>query len=746
MGVVMRRLSASLTCVALLGSMLGPAALASDASPAPDHDTTSATRAGSIVMGPPLEQSLAGWREIGRAPTRLADDGAEVFLGHAKLGVVDDRLVLVGRSCPADDGRCSLATWSSDDALTWTQTPIPGTEPEITDLASASDRLVAIGTDGLGRKRAAAMWATGDGVEWASIPAPLARKAGRILATGDTTVVQADEALWASHDGTRWQRLSKPPAGRAVAGPSGFISWRGGGQDQFVPTELWHSPDGASWTQVRLPKALRGGNPAFGEIQVESLGDLWVLIPKEKAPRSIFTSRDGQRWRQVPRPLGMHGGYVWWMARVGDDVQASGTLYEPRLALWSWDLGKRSGKAEPYRGRSQSFGAPVRWGDGYVAVGSDGRCNGGALTVWRWEPPSPGPKPDAALERTGASVPPECWAWSRGSHSLRYAHTSTLLDDARILLVGGVSGTGASDLDTTEVFDPAVESFELTGYLVEGRDLATATRLADGRVLIAGGKTGDGAIDTAELYDPATGLFSTTGSRIRPGAPDDAVLLDDGRVLLIDGRAAEVYDPETGTFAAISRMGRVRTEGKLARLPDGRVLVVGGAAGKRGRAAAEVFDPVTMSFEPRELERSLTGGHTLTTLQDGRVLIVGGKGEPGAAHLYDPATGSFEPIGPPERPRYGHAAVLAPDGRVLLISGLGERGTSRTIEAYDPTTRTFTSAGQTKRPRIWAGATLLEDGRVLVSGGKHENGNVEATAELYDPTTGKSAFIKPNVP
>ena len=737
----MKRLSISLTVAALLGSTLGPASLASNAALAPDHDTSAA---GSIVMGPPIEQSLGGWSEFGRATARLAD-GSEVFLGQASLGVTGDRLVLVGKSCSTDDTRCSPAVWFSDDALTWTQTPIPGTKPAVTDLASTPDGLVAIGTDKQGRKRAAAMWASRDAQEWATIPAPPARKAGRILSTGDVTVVQADEALWTSPDGTRWQRLGKPPAGRAVAGPSGFISWSGGGQGRSAPTELWHSSDGTGWTRVRLPKPLRGGHPAFGEIQVRSIGDLWILIPKEKAPKSIFTSRDGRRWRQVPRPPGMHGGYVWWIARVGNEIQASGTLYEPRLGLWSWKLGQRSGKAEPFRGRGQYFGAPVPWKEGYIAIGTDGRCDD-ALTVWRWEQPSPDPTSGAALARTGASVPPECWNRSKETHSMRYSHTSTLLDDGRVLVVGGIGGTGASDLDTAEVFDPTVQSFGLTGYLVEGRDLATATRLADGRVLVAGGMTLDGPIDSAELYDPATGLFTSTGSRTRVGAPDDAVLLDDGRVLVIEGRHAELYDPATGTFVAISRMSQVRDAGKLARLPGGRVLIVGRTAGKGGHAAAEVFDPVAMSFEPRELDRSLTGGHTLTTLQDGRVLVAGGQGEPRAAHLYDPTTGSFEPVGPLERSRSGHLAVLVPDGRVLLVSGLGERATSRSIEAYEPTTRTFALAGQTKRPRIWAAATLLEDGRVLMSGGKHENGNVEATAESYDPTTGKSDFIKPGVP
>ena len=72
----------------------------------------------------------------------------------------------------------------------------------------------------------------------------------------------------------------------------------------------------------------------------------------------------------------------------------------------------------------------------------------------------------------------------------RARYSATLLTDGRVLLAGG-QGPNRPDgflLASAEVYDPRSGVFSPTGSTTgKARVSATATRLADGRVLVAGG-------------------------------------------------------------------------------------------------------------------------------------------------------------------------------------------------------------------------------------------------------------------
>ena len=195
-----------------------------------------------------------------------------------------------------------------------------------------------------------------------------------------------------------------------------------------------------------------------------------------------------------------------------------------------------------------------------------------------------------------ASAPPQ--ALSPGPPDYTVGLAVTRLLDGRILVTGGLIQDPTLPqrvLRGAWLYNPTSDNWAATGSMLSAREGHVAVTLADGRVLVA---QGGGAVQVVgqgptagELYDPATGKFTATGSVVHSSRDmASAVRLNDGRVLVAGGDdfegdtatlgTAEIYDPGTGKFTATQPIGTELARGTTATLlQDGEVLLTGGRAG-----------------------------------------------------------------------------------------------------------------------------------------------------------------------
>ncbi len=316
------------------------------------------------------------------------------------------------------------------------------------------------------------------------------------------------------------------------------------------------------------------------------------------------------------------------------------------------------------------------------------------------------------------------WSVVGSMHFARSEHTATLLNNGKVLVVGGYGDAGL----TAELFDPATATWTVTSGMIHFPPTGhTATLLNNGKVLVAGGDGAAGA--TAVLYDPATGDWTETGRMVVYHSQHTATLLSDGKVLVAGGVCgtcspgnpgiAELYDPATGSWTSAGWMRWGRFDHTSTLLKNGNVLAAGTAW---SGASAELYDPATGSWIDTASMLVGRSKHTAILLNDGKVLVAGGYGGGASVELYDPSAGIWSATGNMGDARVFHTATRLANGRVLVTGSavggdIGIWPQLDTAEEYDPAsgswgTRTFMRTGRSGHT-----ATLLNDGRVLVAGG-----------------------------
>jgi hypothetical protein len=225
----------------------------------------------------------------------------------------------------------------------------------------------------------------------------------------------------------------------------------------------------------------------------------------------------------------------------------------------------------------------------------------------------------------------------------------------------------AVEATTTKVLDLATNTVtEVPGPSTRrADDSGSLTRLADGRVVLAGGYSGGHALPDVELYDPTTNAWSEVAPMAEGRAHHSATALADGRLLVIGGfgmtghlTSAEIYDPTSNQWSAAAPMDAVRDGHRAALLPDGRVLVTGGlgTTGERRHGPLDdvaIYDPAGDTWVDGPPLPAPRWEHALAVTGD-RALVIGGRDDtttewvPGAVATttYDVRTAAL-PANPP---------------------------------------------------------------------------------------------------
>jgi N-acetylneuraminic acid mutarotase len=254
----------------------------------------------------------------------------------------------------------------------------------------------------------------------------------------------------------------------------------------------------------------------------------------------------------------------------------------------------------------------------------------------------------------------------------RIGHSMSLLADGRVLVAGGtVLGAGGASGGQTlrpdssaEIFDPRTSTWRPTSAMSTARFEHTATALADGKVLMVGGQgPGQGgrltALATTELFDPAADTFVSSTDLGEGRTNHAAVLLSDRSTVLVVGGAggdnadlslgsAEIYDSRSGSWNRVGPLTQPRTGATATLMASGNVLVAGGESATRGQRRSlvrgEMFDAQSREWRSAGDMSCPRSEHASVLLGDGTVLVVAGDGAfPGQAPIAQGCVERYQP-------------------------------------------------------------------------------------------------------
>lgn len=210
------------------------------------------------------------------------------------------------------------------------------------------------------------------------------------------------------------------------------------------------------------------------------------------------------------------------------------------------------------------------------------------------------------------------WSLGPGLAKPTIGHTATLLDDGRVLIIGGVEVDIAFGLplpsfsSRAQIYNPVSNSISSVSSIPGGRAYHGSTKLADGRVLACGGADGDFILlsfnpkSDAYIYNPNTNAWSNTAAMLSARAYPNFETLGDRHYIVgglqtvdvttgsgLPNQTVDYFDGAAGSWVTCANTVGAREVGRTAVVDGGVRLLFAGSAvvpdGQPADASAELI-------------------------------------------------------------------------------------------------------------------------------------------------------------
>ena len=563
---------------------------------------------------------------------------------------------------------------------------------------------------------------------------------GRVLITGGKGVNKAIDAVELYNPVTKaWSRagsLNFPKYGHtATLLPDGNVLVAGGGEGfvRQVHGEIFY-PESSTWRSITSIMDIgRGGHTAT---LLKNGTILFVGGTQDSNQSSIYDISDEgwirgsqtEKIRDNQTATLMNDGRV--LITGGGVSILSAEVYDPAVQTWS-------SAGDMNISRREHTATILNNGNVLIVGGQHGGEITSLVEIF-----------DPKTDRWDSYNLEGKWTDASVMNMPRKNHTSTLLPDGSVLIVGGITRTDAADtsgptqlLDLAErYFVDGIKKWTLAGKMSNARTGHTASLLPDGVVLIAGGGSVVGEEDGKELkhlkstetYDYRANAWIKSQSMNIKRWEHTATVLPSGDVLVAGGEnsdgklsSAELFKIDTKQWVVLDDLSYPRARHIAVMLSDNRILVAGG-----GSKTAEIYDIQSDKWTDIGDISQNVNLTAASRLPDGKAIIVGGYGVDGAQYqveIYNPEFDNWN-MGPKiPKPRVRASLVDLNEGAILLVGG--NQYTHSWI--FDINTLTWTKAAKMLTARTGQAATQLNDGKVLVSGGENRKGKMESSSEVY---------------